>query len=151
MHPIAFFDKKVVQKLEQTSSKVRAVVLLICFAIGIALMGIMRTQMQAPHNAGDIPKNRAAHRPVHDPPRLRGLEHPHQLSAAGKNRWRPFLARRSLRPATCPQSQALLRRFPPVCLLVHRNSHTTDCGVSLCNFKNTLNRHHRFPYFSRKS
>ena len=56
MHPIAFFDKKVVQKLEQTSSKVRAVVLLICFAIGIALMGIMRTQMQAPHNAGDIPK-----------------------------------------------------------------------------------------------
>lgn len=48
MHPIAFFDKKVVQKLEQTSSKVRAVVLLICFAIGIALMGIMRTQMQAP-------------------------------------------------------------------------------------------------------
>ena len=56
MHPIAFFDKKVVQKLEQTSSKVRAVVLLICFALGIALMGIMRTQMQAPHNAGDIPK-----------------------------------------------------------------------------------------------
>ena len=44
------------QKLEQTSFKVRAVVLLICFAIGIALMGIMRTQMQAPHNAGDIPK-----------------------------------------------------------------------------------------------
>lgn len=56
MHPISFFDKKVVQKLEQTSSKVRAVVLLICFAIGIALMGIMRTQMQLGTGQWHIPK-----------------------------------------------------------------------------------------------
>ena len=86
MHPIAFFDKKVVQKLEQTSSKVRAVVLLICFAIGIALMGIMRTQMQAPHRAGVHPQNRAAYHLVHDSPRLCGLEHLHKLPAAGKDR-----------------------------------------------------------------
>jgi len=86
MHPIAFFDKKVVQKLEQTSSKVRAVVLLICFTIGIALMGIMRTQMQAPHNAGDIPKTVPLIALFMIPPRLCGLEHLHKLPAAGKDR-----------------------------------------------------------------
>ena len=137
MHPIAFFDKKVVQKLEQTSSKVRAVVLLICFAIGIALMGIMRTQMQAPHNAGDIPKT---------VPLIALFMIP--LGFAVWNILISFLPRERTGGDRFSRGG---RRFPPVCLLVHRNSHTTDCGVSLCNFKNTLNRHHRFPYFSRKS
>lgn len=56
MHLIAFFDKKVVQKLEKTSPKARALGLLVCFAIGIVLMGIMRTQMQLRTGQGYIPK-----------------------------------------------------------------------------------------------
>ena len=56
MHPINFFDKKVVQKLEKTSPKARGLILLICFAAGIVLMGIMRTQMQLGTGQWYIPK-----------------------------------------------------------------------------------------------
>ena len=56
MHPIAFFDKKVVQKLEKTSPKARTLVLLVCFAVGIVLLGIMRTQMQLGTGQWHIPK-----------------------------------------------------------------------------------------------
>ena len=56
MHPIAFFDKKVVQKLEKTSPKARALGLLVCFAVGIVLMGIMRAQMQLRTGQDYIPK-----------------------------------------------------------------------------------------------
>ena len=56
MHPISFFDKKVVQKLEKTSPKARALGLLVCFAVGIVLMGIMRTQMHLGTGQWYIPK-----------------------------------------------------------------------------------------------